>query len=213
MQAPRKRIRLHTRILLFAAAYVLALNLAVRHYGGDPNPLSVLRLQEKTWALFLLGLHSVKHVWSDACDDTSGFVVDAARAEGIPTAFALAVARTESGFRSHSISSTGAMGIMQLMPQTARHHGVIDPFDPEQNARGGARYLSNLWRRYRGNRTRIAAAYNAGEGGVPVKGPMRVPATTLGYAARVVKHAGEKPPVYLTKPIVITAKAPAEPEW
>jgi Transglycosylase SLT domain len=216
MPAPRKlRLRLHTRILLGVAAYVVGLNLVVRHYGGDAQPLSLFRLQEKTWAVFLLGVHSVKHVWSSRCDDPSPFVIDAARAEGIPTAFALAVARTESGFRSHSISSTGAMGVMQLMPRTARNHGVVDPFDPEQNARGGARYLADLWRRYHGNRTRVAAAYNAGSGGVPISGPMRVSANTLEYAARVVKHAREKLPVLLTKPIVITAKTPADntPDW
>ena len=188
--SPRKGLRLHVRLSLIALVYVLAINGGVRHYGADSFPLSLTRLPEKTWALIRLGLHSVKHVWSSDCATPAPFIAEAAIAEGIPVPFVMAIARAESGFRSHSISSTGAMGLMQLMPQTARRHGVIDPFDPKDNARGAARFLSELWKQYRGDRLRIAAAYNAGAGRVPARGhgPMQVPASTLGYAARVVRH-------------------------
>ena len=161
-------------------------------------------MSEKSLALGRLALHSVRHLWSDACEDTESFVRSAARAEGVPVSFALAIARAESGFRAHSISSTGAMGVMQLMPATARRHGVMDPFDPEDNARGAARYLRTLWDRYRGDRRRVAAAYNAGEGLVPRRGQLRVPTSTLGYAAQVVKLDRHKRPVVLSEPLVIT---------
>ena len=210
MSAPRKRIRLPRLLLLLPLIYVVGINYAVRRCGGDPHPLSILRLSEKTFALARLGLHSVRHLWSDACEDTSGFVRAAARAEGIPVSFALAIARTESGFRSHSISSTGAMGVMQLMPATASRHGVIDPFDPQDNARGAARYLRTLWDRYRGDKRRVAAAYNAGEGRVPRRGQLRVPSSTLGYAAQVVKLDRLKhlhPIDALSEPLVISADA------
>lgn len=202
----RKRIRLHRWLLLLPLIYVIGINYAVRRCGGDPHPLSVLRMSEKTSALARLALHSVRHLWSDACDDTSGFVREAARAEGIPVSFALAIARAESNFRSHSISSTGAMGVMQLMPATAARHGVLDPFNPEDNARGAARYLRALWDRYHGDRRRVAAAYNAGENLVPRRGQLRVPTSTLGYAAQVVKLDHLKGPIEaLTEPLVISA--------
>ena len=177
------------RVFAFiAVAYVLGLNCTVRHYGGDANPFSVLRLAEKTQAVAMLAAHSVKHLWNSNCDDTAPFVIAAARERGIPVSFALSIARTESGFRSHSISSTGAMGVMQLMPRTARENGVIDPFDPQDNARGATAFLETLWKRYRGNRMRIAAAYNAGPGRVDQTGALRVPRETQGYAARVVQR-------------------------
>lgn len=176
-------------IAAIALAYVVGLNCTVRHFGGDAFPLSVLRLGEKTQAVLMLAAHSVKHLWNSNCDDTQPFVIEAARERGIPVPFALSIARAESGFRSHSISSTGAMGVMQLMPRTAREHGVIDPFDPRDNARGATAFLESLWKRYRGNRMRIAAAYNAGPGRVAQNGAMRVPRETQGYAARVVQRA------------------------
>lgn len=208
MPAPRKRIRLRRWrwFLIVPCIYVLGVNYAVRRFGGDPHPLSVLRMSEKSSALARLALHSVRHLWSHACEDTERIVREAARSEGVPVSFALAIARAESGFRSHSISSTGAMGVMQLMPSTAARHGVIDPFDPEDNARGAARYLHALWDRYRGDKRRVAAAYNAGEGLVPRRGQLRVPTSTLGYASQVVKLDGRRSPIdCLTEPLVITA--------
>jgi soluble lytic murein transglycosylase-like protein len=169
-----------------AVAYVLGLNCTVRHFGGDAFPLSVVRLPEKTQAVLMLGAHSVKHLWNDHCDDPRPFVIEAAKERGIPVSFALSIAKAESNFRSHSISSTGAMGVMQLMPNTARENGVIDPFDPQQNARGASTFLESLWKRYRGNRMRIAAAYNAGPGRVARTGALKVPRETQGYAKRVV---------------------------
>lgn len=210
MAARARRRRRFRWLLILPVAYVLMVNHTVRRFGGDPHLLSVLRLSEKTGALARLMLHSVRHVWNDDCRNTEPFVRAAARAAGVPEAFAVSVARAESGFRSHSISSTGAMGVMQLMPRTAWSYGVVDPFDPEDNAAGGTRYLAALWQRYRGDRMRVAAAYNAGEGAVPRKGTMRVPSSTLSYAAHVTRlskrdsaHASTID--CLTAPLVITA--------
>lgn len=206
----KRRRRRYRWLLLVPVAYVLMVNHAVRRFGGDAHPLSVLRMSEKSGALARLALHSIRHLWSSDCQNTEPFVRKAARAAGIPESFAVSVARAESGFRSHSISSTGAMGVMQLMPRTASAFGVWDPFDPEDNAGGGTRYLAALWQRYRGDRMRVAAAYNAGERGVPRKGPMRVPSSTLSYAAHVTRLAKREssrtgPIDCLTKPLVITA--------
>jgi len=77
-----------------------------------------------------------------------------------------ALVRTESGYDPNAVSRKGAMGLMQLMPATASRLGVVDPFDPEQNVRGGVREFARLVDHYRGNLQFALAAYNAGEGAV-----------------------------------------------
>ena len=67
---------------------------------------------------------------------------------GIPEAFMRAVIKIESDYDPHVVSSVGAQGLMQLMPETARLMGVTDTFDPRQNIMGGARYLQVLARRF-----------------------------------------------------------------
>jgi len=181
--------RLVRTVLIAVVLYIVALNSAVRRFGGAPHLLSFSHTSDKSLALLRLTLHKVRHVWSSACEDPTSYVRAAAREEHLPEAFVLAIARMESGIRSHVISATGAMGVMQLMPSTAARFGVWDPFNPESNARGGARYIATLWRRYHGDRKRVAAAYNAGEGAVPTTGPLRVSAETLSYAKSVVQYA------------------------
>lgn len=77
-----------------------------------------------------------------------------------------AVAWAESRGNPYAVSPKGAMGLMQLMPDTARRWGVRNPFDPEENMRGGSAYLHWLVRHYHGNIPRAVAAYHAGEGNV-----------------------------------------------
>jgi hypothetical protein len=77
-----------------------------------------------------------------------------------------AVVRVESGYNPRAVSRKGAMGLMQLMPATAKRLNVRNPFDPEQNVRGGVREFSRLVRRFHGNLPLALAAYNAGENAV-----------------------------------------------
>lgn len=93
-------------------------------------------------------------------------ILRAADATGVPAELLLAVISVESGGRARAVSPKGALGLMQLMPATARLLRVSDPFDPAQNIRGGARWLRGLLSEFRGDLRLALAAYNAGSGAV-----------------------------------------------
>ena len=99
-----------------------------------------------------------------------------------------AVIRAESSFNQYAVSRTGAQGLMQLMPGTARDMNVADPFNPTQNIEGGTRYLRTLMDTFGGNITLTLAAYNAGP--TVVKKVKRIPQIpeTVTYVRRVLDH-------------------------
>ncbi|MHB8785496.1 MAG: lytic transglycosylase domain-containing protein [Thauera sp.] len=99
---------------------------------------------------------------------------------------ALAIVRAESNFDPSARSPRNAMGLMQLIPDTAERFGVRDPFDPEQNVRGGLAYLKWLIARYDGDVARVAGAYNAGEGSVDRYGGVPPFAETEEYVRRIL---------------------------
>jgi soluble lytic murein transglycosylase-like protein len=92
-------------------------------------------------------------------------VDNAARKYGLPPAFVRAVVAAESGYQANAVSPKGAIGLMQLMPGTARELGA-DPRIPEQNVDAGTRYLRDLLLKYDNQAYHALAAYNAGPGAV-----------------------------------------------
>src|SRR5512135_1500809 len=101
----------------------------------------------------------------DPTPDARTMVREAARRSGLPPEFVESVALVESGFRPDAVSPKGALGVMQLMPGTARTLGA-DPRDTAQNIDAGTRLLRELLIKYDGDVVKALAAYNAGQGAV-----------------------------------------------
>ena len=116
-------------------------------------------------------------------------VMAASQETQIEPALIHAVISVESAYNPRAISRAGAVGLMQLMPETAKRYGVNNRLDPEQNIHGGARYLRFLMKMFDNNLKLVLAAYNAGEEAV-MKYGMRIPPyrETQNYVPKVLHH-------------------------
>lgn len=119
----------------------------------------------------------------------ASLIREVAREERVDAALLHAVITVESGYNARALSAKGAVGLMQLMPDTARRYAVRDIWDPVQNLRGGARYLRDLLAMFNDNLSLALAAYNAGEKAV-IRAGHRIPpfAETRSYVPRVLEH-------------------------
>jgi soluble lytic murein transglycosylase-like protein len=97
-------------------------------------------------------------------DSLLGAARNIALEHGLPPMLVKSIIRAESNGDPRAISRKGAMGLMQLMPETVKAYRVSDPFDPLANIRGGVQYLKDLLREFSGNLSLTLAAYNAGPG-------------------------------------------------
>jgi len=116
------------------------------------------------------------------------FIAEAAEKYDVPASLVKAIIKAESDFNPKAVSSAGAQGLMQLMPETARDLGVIEPFDPRENILGGVRYFRGLLDQFHGSVPLALAAYNAGPNRI---GPLReVPAIeeTENFVRRVMEY-------------------------
>jgi soluble lytic murein transglycosylase-like protein len=121
-------------------------------------------------------------------------ILEHARMNGVRPSLVRAVVQVESGFNPAAVSAKGALGLMQLMPATARHFHVGNPFNPVENVRAGVAYLKELLVRYNNKEELALAAYNAGPGAVDRHG-LSVPPyrETQSYVSRISRMAGEPP--------------------
>jgi len=114
-------------------------------------------------------------------------VTRAAERAGLPPAIVHSIARAESAYQPDALSPKGAIGLMQLMPQTAAELNA-DPHDPAQNADAGARYLRQLLEKYDGVVSKAVAAYNAGPGAVDKYNGVPPYKETIEYVQRVLRQ-------------------------
>lgn len=137
---------------------------------------------------------------------------------GVDPALVRAVIKTESNFNRWAVSNKGALGLMQLIPETGRRYGVRDFFDPQQNVDGGVRYLRSLLEKFNGNLDLSLAAYNAGENLVERLGRVPPIPETTNYVRRIRAIYKQKSPLVAGAVTAVAAKqepatpaAPAEP--
>lgn len=123
-----------------------------------------------------------------SADQLRSFAAKAAQDEGVDPALFLGLVEQESGWNVKARSPVGARGLAQLMPDTAKELGV-NPDDPYDNLRGGAKYLGQMLKRYGGNVEKAVAAYNAGPGAVDKHGGIPPFSETQQYVPRVLANA------------------------
>lgn len=111
---------------------------------------------------------------------------EAANKYNVSESLLKAIAKAESNFNPKDVSSAGAIGIMQLMPGTAKELGVSNPYDPKQNIMGGAKCIAQKLKEFNGNVSLALAAYNAGSGAVRKYGG--VPSYCKSYISKVLSY-------------------------
>lgn len=122
------------------------------------------------WSIPFFSFLNDPRLWTQLCDTLSLYyssshdskIIEISERHGVDHHLVRALIRVESCFEEEATSAKGAMGLMQLMPGTARQMGINNPFDPKENIEGGVRYLKLLLKQFDDDLTLALAAYNAG---------------------------------------------------
>jgi soluble lytic murein transglycosylase-like protein len=143
--------------------------------------------------------------YSQAAEDRSvssaqidRYINEAAARHHVDPNLVRALVKVESNFNPHAVSSKGAMGLMQLMPATARMYAVRNPFDAAQNVDAGVRHLKGLLDNFKGDVRLSLAAYNAGEGAVQRNGGIPPYTETRNYVKRITNLMGGDSAMHIT---------------
>jgi soluble lytic murein transglycosylase-like protein len=156
------------------------------------NSFGWIKVYEKNGVIYITGAGEKRFKRPKNAKTIKEKVKHYAREYGIPERLFLELVRAESNFNPKAVSPKGAMGLCQLMPSTAKRLGVKDPFNPDENLRAGAKYLRELYDKYKDWKLALAA-YNAGEGAVEKYG-RRVPPyrETKEYVKKILKRTGKE---------------------
>ena len=154
-----------------------------RRPGSAPLPSYTVQKAE--------GVRATRSAAAERAKAYDDLISEHSRNHRVRPALVRAVMQVESGFNPYARSPKGAMGLMQLMPSTAKQYGVRNAFNPVENVRAGVAYLRELLDRYQDNETLALAAYNAGPGAVDKHGQTVPPyRETRSYVARINGMAG-----------------------
>jgi soluble lytic murein transglycosylase-like protein len=198
INAPQCSRCLLRRVVLAAVAALTLVSAAQAQISlRDDGAAGIVLSNVETGGSALATGHSVKRPRGAAAPAGPGaalrrrdlfapLVLAAADAHGLPAALLQAIIEVESNFNAGAVSPQGAVGLMQLMPETARYLRVVDAHDPAANIDGGARYLKELLARFRNDLPLALAAYNAGPSAVQRNGAIPPYAETQRYVPRVI---------------------------
>ena len=151
----------------------------------------------QTYRVARAGLFRSTRPISQRATRFDGLIEEQAAANDVSPALVRAVIQAESAFNPSALPHKGAMGLMQLMPATARELGVRDPYDPAENIRGGVTYLKRLLDKYADNEVLALAAYNAGPAAVARYGTVPPYKETRNYVEKI-RRATQSAPAGLT---------------